>query len=96
VAGGPLILELEAVDAFYGKSHIVMGASLEVHEHEIVALLGRNGAGKSTLLKRSSASSPRKADASCSPATISRDVPPQPMRGAASAMCHRVAASLPE
>jgi len=50
-AGGPLILDLDRVDAFYGKSHIVMGASLKVHEHEIVALLGRNGAGKSTLLK---------------------------------------------
>ena len=50
-AGGPLILDLERVDAFYGKSHIVMQASLKVHEHEIVALLGRNGAGKSTLLK---------------------------------------------
>ena len=50
-AGAPLILDLEKVDAFYGKSHIVMGASLKVHENEIVALLGRNGAGKSTLLK---------------------------------------------
>jgi branched-chain amino acid transport system ATP-binding protein len=50
-AGGPLILDVTEVDAFYGKSHIVMGASLKVHEHEIVALLGRNGAGKSTLLK---------------------------------------------
>ncbi len=50
-AKGPLILDLDRVDAFYGKSHIVMGASLKVHEHEIVALLGRNGAGKSTLLK---------------------------------------------
>ena len=50
-AGGPLVLDLDRVDAFYGKSHIVMEASLKVHEHEIVALLGRNGAGKSTLLK---------------------------------------------
>ncbi len=47
----PILLELAAVDAFYGKSHIVKAASLAVHEQEIVALLGRNGAGKSTLLK---------------------------------------------
>jgi ABC-type sugar transport system ATPase subunit len=47
----PELLALRDVDAFYGKSHIVRGASLIVHEHEIVALLGRNGAGKSTLLK---------------------------------------------
>jgi branched-chain amino acid transport system ATP-binding protein len=50
-SSAPLILDLERVDAFYGKSHIVMAASLSVHEGEIVALLGRNGAGKSTLLK---------------------------------------------
>jgi branched-chain amino acid transport system ATP-binding protein/branched-chain amino acid transport system permease protein len=50
-AQAPLLLDLERVDAYYGKSHIVMGASLAVHEREIVALLGRNGAGKSTLLK---------------------------------------------
>jgi len=50
-ADAPLLLDVERVDAFYGKSHIVMGASLDVREREIVALLGRNGAGKSTLLK---------------------------------------------
>ena len=49
--GGPRLLDVEHVDAFYGKSHIVKDASLAVHEREIVALLGRNGAGKSTLLK---------------------------------------------
>ena len=45
------LLTLERVDAFYGKSHIVQGASLILRECEFVALLGRNGAGKSTLLK---------------------------------------------
>jgi branched-chain amino acid transport system ATP-binding protein len=47
----PLLLRFERVNAFYGKSHILNDATLEVREGEIVALLGRNGAGKSTLLK---------------------------------------------
>jgi branched-chain amino acid transport system ATP-binding protein len=45
------LLVVDKVDTFYGKSHILTAVSLDVHEHEIVALLGRNGAGKSTLLK---------------------------------------------
>ena len=44
-------LEAESLHTFYGKSHILHGVGLTVHEGEIVALLGRNGAGKTTTLK---------------------------------------------
>jgi ABC-type branched-subunit amino acid transport system ATPase component len=49
-AGAPL-LRFDKVNTFYGKSHILADATLDVREGEIVALLGRNGAGKTTLLK---------------------------------------------
>ena len=45
------LLRFERVNTFYGKSHILNDATLDVRQSEIVALLGRNGAGKSTLLK---------------------------------------------
>jgi len=48
---GPPILQCEKINTFYGKSHILQDATLDVRAGEIVALLGRNGAGKSTFLK---------------------------------------------
>jgi branched-chain amino acid transport system ATP-binding protein len=45
------MLAVANVHAFYGKSHILHGVSLEVGAGEIVSLLGRNGAGKTTTLK---------------------------------------------
>jgi branched-chain amino acid transport system ATP-binding protein len=45
------MLELQAIDSFYGEAHILHGVSLSVGKGEVVALLGRNGAGKTTTLK---------------------------------------------
>lgn len=47
----PNILEVHALDAFYGSFQALFGASIEVAEGEIVAVIGANGAGKSTLLR---------------------------------------------
>ena len=49
MSGIPLVAD--RLHTFYGKSHILHGISLEVHEGEIVTLLGRNGAGKTTTLR---------------------------------------------
>jgi len=45
------LLEVRALQAWYGPSQALHGIDLQVHEGELVTLLGRNGAGKSTLLK---------------------------------------------
>ena len=43
-------LNLEAIDAYYGDSHVLHGVSLSLGEGRLLGLLGRNGAGKSTCL----------------------------------------------
>jgi branched-chain amino acid transport system ATP-binding protein len=45
------ILELRDVHTYYGSIHALKGISLEVHQGEIVTLIGANGAGKSTTLR---------------------------------------------
>ena len=44
------LLEIDAVETFYGHIQALHGVSLAVEEGEIVTLIGANGAGKSTLL----------------------------------------------
>jgi branched-chain amino acid transport system ATP-binding protein len=45
-----MMLELNAVNTYYGKIRALWDVSLRVDEREIVALVGANGAGKTTML----------------------------------------------
>src|ERR1700745_1635472 len=45
------LLDVRALDAFYGDFQALFGVSLRVRPSEVVAVIGANGAGKSTLLK---------------------------------------------
>ena len=46
-----MLLQVENLNAHYGKSHILHGVSFAMEEPSIVSLLGRNGSGRSTTLK---------------------------------------------
>ncbi len=50
-ATAPAFLSIWDVHAYYGESYIVQGINFNVHEGEILALLGRNGAGKTSTLR---------------------------------------------
>jgi branched-chain amino acid transport system ATP-binding protein len=45
------LLAVEGLQAWYGESHVLHGATFEVLPGEVVTLLGRNGAGKTTTLR---------------------------------------------
>ena len=45
------MLEVDGLNAFYGKAQMLFDVSLRVGRGEVVALMGRNGAGKSTTMK---------------------------------------------
>ena len=49
-AGEPL-LRIEGLRTAYGRIEALKGISLEVHDGEIVTLIGSNGAGKTTTLR---------------------------------------------
>jgi branched-chain amino acid transport system ATP-binding protein len=45
------LLSVNDLHAWYGESHILHGVTFDVHQGEVVTLLGRNGAGKTTTMK---------------------------------------------
>ena len=46
-----MLLQVKDLNTYYGESHVLQNMTVDVHDGEIVALLGRNGMGKSTTLK---------------------------------------------
>jgi branched-chain amino acid transport system ATP-binding protein len=47
----PLLLEVTDIETYYGSIQALKGITIDVHEGEIVTLIGANGAGKSTTLR---------------------------------------------
>src|SRR5579864_2958273 len=47
----PKMLEVEALNQYYGGSHILRDVKLTVPDGKLTVLLGRNGVGKTTLLR---------------------------------------------
>lgn len=57
------LLQLSALDAFYGDFQALYGLDLSVAEGEVVAIIGANGAGKTTLMRSISGLLSNQADA---------------------------------
>ena len=55
------MLEIRGLQAWYGESHVLHGVDFDVHEGEVVTLLGRNGAGKTITMKSIMGLVPRRA-----------------------------------
>jgi branched-chain amino acid transport system ATP-binding protein len=48
------MMEVQAINTFYGNIHALKDVSIQVEKGEIVTIIGANGAGKSTMLKTTS------------------------------------------
>ena len=44
------LLAVRGVETFYGRNQALFGIDIDIHQGEIVTMIGANGAGKSTLM----------------------------------------------
>jgi branched-chain amino acid transport system ATP-binding protein len=75
-SGNGALLRVEDVHTYYGSIEALKGISIEVHEGEIVTLIGANGAGKSTMLRSiNGLNHPRRGSIHFREKNITRDAP---------------------
>lgn len=75
------ILQVSNVETFYGPIQAIRGVSIDVHQGDIVTVLGSNGAGKTTILKTiSGVMDPRKGKVTFEGADITSREPDWVMR----------------
>jgi ABC-type polar amino acid transport system ATPase subunit len=50
-SGAPPILQIEKLEKYFGRNHVLRGVTLDVFPRETICIIGRSGSGKSTLLR---------------------------------------------
>jgi ABC-type multidrug transport system fused ATPase/permease subunit len=86
------LFEARHVHAWYGKSHIVQGVDITIHDGELVALLGRNGTGKTTTMRAITGLLPRTEGSITFAGENCSACPPTKSPGAACRWCPSIAA----